>query len=137
MRQPGITNSRRRLRIGAVVAAAILAALATPATHPAAAAPQPAPDCAPIACAAAYIGVSEPTLSVQIVNEARRTGLPGMNEALQQLATAQSEKLAAVGTSSDAATHALIRWSIRSTHDAVRDLLLTYAISGLIARPQS
>jgi hypothetical protein len=60
-----------------------------------------------------------------------------MNEALEQLATAQSEKLAAGGTSNDAATHALIRWSIRSTHDAVRDLLLTYAISGLIAQPKA
>ena len=69
MREPSLTNSRRRLRIGAVVAAATVAALATPVTRPAAAARQPVPDCAPIACAAAYIGVSEPTLSTQIVNE--------------------------------------------------------------------
>jgi hypothetical protein len=137
MRQPGIPNHRRRLRIGAVVAAATLAALATPATRPAAAARQPAPDCAPIACAAAYIGVSEPTLSAEIVNEVRRTGLLGMTGVLRRLDAAQSQKLAAIGTTNDAAADALTRWSIRSTHDAVRDLLLTYAISGLIAQPAS
>lgn len=93
------------------------------------AATPPALECAPIACAAAYIGVPERSLATDIANEARRTGIIGTAVALDQLDTALSLRLTTASGGDVGA--ALDRWSAITIHDAIRDLLLTQAYTGL------
>jgi hypothetical protein len=126
------TNQRpARLRLLPVGGAAVLASLALGGVATAAPDSNPLLRCTPIECAAAYIGVPEHDLSAEVVAETRRTGLPGMMVAIDQLDAAEHTKLSATDSMSGAA-QALTRYSIITTHDALRDLLLSYAVGNLI-----
>jgi hypothetical protein len=127
------STRRRLLPFGGAVA---LASLAAAGPVDAAPADDQLLRCTPIECAAAYIGVPASDLSAAVVAETRATGLPGMMVAIDQLDAAEHSKLAATG-STDGAMQALARFSIISTHDALRDLLLTYAVGNLIVPPGS
>jgi hypothetical protein len=94
--------------------------------------PSPSLTCNLLECAAAYIGVRVPDLSSAVVAETRRTGLPGMMVAIDQLDAAEQDKLAATGPT-DGPMQDLARYSIITTHNTLRDLLLAYAVGNLIS----
>lgn len=98
---------------------------------PPVASPPPPPNCDPIACAAAYIGVPATSLAVEIATEARRTGTIGTQVAINQLDAAMTRHLAASDPSDPA--HQLFNWSIAMIRDAIHDALLDQSTTALRA----
>ena len=134
---PVLTARRRRRAVLGAVAAVALATLGI-AGVAGAAPPEPNPllQCNPIACAAAYIGVPASDLSSAAQAESRRTGLGGMTIVIEKLDAAEKDRLSATGPTVGP-MQALARYSIVATHDALRDLLLAYAVGTVVSPPRA
>ena len=128
--QTAAPPARRRRR--AAAAAAVIASFATVTAGPAAADDPPADvlDCAPITCAAHYIDMPTSTLSALVVVGAHAGQGTGFEIVLDLLDAAEQSKLAAVSGPTEFNVF-LVR-QIMQRHDDVDDLIMNYAISGLL-----
>jgi len=122
--------SRRRRR--AAAAATVIASFAAVTAGSAAADDPPADvaDCAPITCAAQYIAMPTSTLSALVVVQARAGRGTGFEIVLELLDAAEHTKLA--GVSGPAEFNVFQVRQIMQRHDDVADLIMSYAISGLL-----
>jgi hypothetical protein len=87
--------------------------------------------CAPITCAAQYIGVPTTTLSTAVAVRARAGQGLGVGIVLDMLDAAEHAKLATVTGPSPAANVLQVR-QIMQGHDDVEDLIMNYAVSSLL-----
>jgi hypothetical protein len=95
--------------------------------------PEP-PSCAPLACAADYIGVTTNDLAAIVAlgnRSGRGGGLAGMNLVLKLLDAARQTKLG-VGVDPHGPVREASVEEIVAAHDRIRDSLAEYAVSGLV-----
>lgn len=123
---------RTRLIAGGWMTLLSAVSVGTAADPGAAVASSPPLGCEPIACAAADIGVPATTLASEIAAEAQRTGTLGVQVAIDQLDAAMATGLAAIPPAPEG-TLAASQRSVIARHHAVRDALLTQAVTALRA----
>ncbi|MET0459140.1 MAG: hypothetical protein ABW195_07825 [Ilumatobacteraceae bacterium] len=109
---------------------ASLTSFATAASGAAAAGAPPTNGSDPMTLAAAYIGVPTSTLAVDIVEETGRTGVLGLQVAVDQLDSAMAAKLSALPPTTDQGT-VMAYLSVVAGHHDIRDALLDRAVTTL------